>query len=58
MEIFAKDWRGDDLEDEGGGKDGAAAGDRESVVLGLLGVEGGQEGDGAARQEDGKPEDE
>ena len=57
VEIFSKDWSGDYLKDEGGCKDCSAAGDGETVILGLLGVEGSQEGDGAARQEDGKPED-
>ena len=53
MEIFPEDGSGDDLEEEGGGEDQTAAGDGHPVVLGLLGVEGGEDGEGAARQEDG-----
>ena len=57
MQIFPEDGSGDDLEEEGGGEDQAAAGDGHPVVLGLLGVEGSQDGEGAARQEDGEAED-
>ena len=56
VEIFPEDGSGDDLEEEGGGEDQAAAGDGHPVVLGLLGVEGSQDGESAARQEDGEAE--
>ena len=51
--MLPEDGGGDDLKDEGGGEHGAGAGDGEAVVLGLLGVEGGEDGESAARQEDG-----
>ena len=57
VEIFPEDGSGDDLQEEGGGEDQAAAGDGHPVVLGLLGVEGSQDGERAARQEDGEAED-
>ena len=57
MEIFPEDGSGDDLQEESGGENESAAGDGHPVVLGLLGVEGSQDGEGAARQEDGEAED-
>ena len=39
MQIFPEYWRRDNLQDEGGGEDRAAAGDGDPVVLGLLAVE-------------------
>ena len=57
MEILSEDGSGDNLEHEGGGEHCAAAGDGEPVVLGDLGVERGQQGERAARQEDRGAED-
>ena len=57
MEIFPEYGSGDDLQEESGGENEAAAGDGHPVVLGLLGVEGSQDGEGAAGQEDGEAQD-